>query len=148
MITWTMAKAVGVSKATVQRVSRDNGLKPHPTKTFKLSHDNISLRNWSTWSVWIGILPKMCGFLTAMRRARFKRSIGLKKVCPGIRDETCHFRMMKKVMAPRRCPRRLNCPKERSSRNACRNVTVHSAVMVVGAAGEGVGSGRWLRWRS
>jgi transposase len=37
--TRTMAKAVGVSKATVQRVWRDNGLKPHLTKTFKVSND-------------------------------------------------------------------------------------------------------------
>ena len=34
-----MAEAVGVSKATVQRVWRDNGLKPHLTKTFKVSND-------------------------------------------------------------------------------------------------------------
>ena len=35
----TMAKAVGVSKATVQRIWRDNGLKPHLVKTFKISND-------------------------------------------------------------------------------------------------------------
>ena len=37
--TRTMAKAVGVSKATVQRVWRDSGLKPHLRKTFKVSND-------------------------------------------------------------------------------------------------------------
>jgi transposase len=37
--TRTMAKAMGVSKATVQRVWRDNGLKPHLVKTFKVSND-------------------------------------------------------------------------------------------------------------
>ncbi len=37
--TRTMAAAVGVSKATVQRVWHDNGLKPHLYKTFKLSND-------------------------------------------------------------------------------------------------------------
>jgi transposase len=37
--TRTMAEAVGVSKDTVQRVWRDNGLKPHRTKTFKVSND-------------------------------------------------------------------------------------------------------------
>jgi transposase len=37
--TRTMAAAVGVSKATVQRVWRDNGLKPHLCKTFKVSND-------------------------------------------------------------------------------------------------------------
>jgi len=35
----TMARAIGVSKATVQRVWRDNGLKPHLVKTFKVSND-------------------------------------------------------------------------------------------------------------
>ena len=34
-----MAKAVGCSKATVQRIWRDNGLKPHLTRTFKVSND-------------------------------------------------------------------------------------------------------------
>jgi transposase/transposase-like protein len=37
--TRTMAKRVGVSKATVQRVWSARGLKPHLVKTFKLSND-------------------------------------------------------------------------------------------------------------
>jgi transposase len=37
--TRTMAKAVGVSKATVQRVWAAQGLKPHLVKTFKVSND-------------------------------------------------------------------------------------------------------------
>lgn len=35
----SMAEAVGVSKATVQRVWRDSNLKPHRTKNFKVSND-------------------------------------------------------------------------------------------------------------
>ncbi len=35
----TMAAAVGVSKDTVRRVWRDNGLKPHRVKMFKVSRD-------------------------------------------------------------------------------------------------------------
>lgn len=35
----TMAKAMGVSKDTVRRIWRDNGLKPHRTKSFKVSND-------------------------------------------------------------------------------------------------------------
>jgi transposase len=35
----SMARAVGTSKDTVQRVWRDNGLQPHRTKTFKVSND-------------------------------------------------------------------------------------------------------------
>lgn len=37
--TRSMAKAMRVSKATVQRIWRDNGLKPHLIKTFKVSND-------------------------------------------------------------------------------------------------------------
>ena len=37
--TRTLAQALGVSKDTVQRVWRDNGLKPHRTKRFKVSND-------------------------------------------------------------------------------------------------------------
>lgn len=37
--TRTMAKAVGVSKATVQRIWAAHGLKPHLVKTFKVSND-------------------------------------------------------------------------------------------------------------
>jgi transposase len=36
---WSMAKVAGVSPATVQRVWSALGLKPHLTKTFKLSND-------------------------------------------------------------------------------------------------------------
>ena len=35
----TMAKATGISQATVQRIWRDNGLKPHRVKSFKVSND-------------------------------------------------------------------------------------------------------------
>jgi Homeodomain-like domain len=35
----SMAKAVGVSPATVQRIWSGRGLKPHLVKTFKLSND-------------------------------------------------------------------------------------------------------------
>lgn len=37
--TRTMARAVGCTQSMVSRVWRDNGLKPHRTKTFKLSND-------------------------------------------------------------------------------------------------------------
>lgn len=37
--TRSMAQAMGVSKDTVRRVWRDNGLKPHRTKGFKVSND-------------------------------------------------------------------------------------------------------------
>ena len=37
--TRTMARAQGVSKNTIQRAWQDHGLKPHLTKSFKLSRD-------------------------------------------------------------------------------------------------------------
>ena len=37
--TRSMAKAVGTSQSTINRVWRDNGLKPHLTRTFKVSND-------------------------------------------------------------------------------------------------------------
>jgi transposase len=37
--TRTMAKAIGVSHSTVQRVWKANGLKPHLVRTFKVSND-------------------------------------------------------------------------------------------------------------
>jgi len=37
----TMAKAQGVSKATIQRIWKAHGLKPHLVKTFKLSRDKL-----------------------------------------------------------------------------------------------------------
>lgn len=36
----TMAKRVGISPATVQRIWSDLGLKPHRVETFKVSHDH------------------------------------------------------------------------------------------------------------
>ena len=34
-----MAKATGLSESTIGRIWRENGLKPHRVKTFKLSND-------------------------------------------------------------------------------------------------------------
>ena len=39
--TRTMAEAVGISEATVRRIWRKNGLKPHLVKTFKVSNDPL-----------------------------------------------------------------------------------------------------------
>ncbi len=46
--TRTMAKVVGCKQSMVSRVWRDNGLKPHLVKTFKVSNDPRFPRNWST----------------------------------------------------------------------------------------------------
>jgi transcriptional regulator with XRE-family HTH domain/transposase len=47
--TRTMAKALGISKATVQRVWSANDIKPHVTRTFKLSNDKQFERKF--WDV-------------------------------------------------------------------------------------------------
>jgi len=45
-----MAKAVGVSHRSVQRVWAGAGLKPHIMRTFKVSNDRSSSRRLSTLS--------------------------------------------------------------------------------------------------
>jgi hypothetical protein len=45
-----MARATGVSVATLQRVWHTRGLKPHLVETFKLSNDRRSRNSWWTWS--------------------------------------------------------------------------------------------------
>ena len=47
--TRTMARAQGVSKNTIQRAWQDHGLKPHLTKSFKLSRDPKFWRSSPTW---------------------------------------------------------------------------------------------------
>ena len=51
--TRTMAAAAGISEASVRRIWRAHGLKPHQVRTFKLSRDPSSPRNWKTSSACI-----------------------------------------------------------------------------------------------
>jgi transposase len=49
---WTgraLAKAVGISLRSVQRIWEAHRLQPHRVRTFKRSRDPSSLRNWSMW---------------------------------------------------------------------------------------------------
>ena len=71
----TMAKAVGVSKATVQRVWSDNGLQPHRVKSFKVSNDPTFAENsrMSTDCTSIHLSTLWC--CPATRRVRFRRWI-------------------------------------------------------------------------
>ena len=54
---WTcrsMARALGVSKATVQRVWRENEIKPHLTRVFKLSADpNFETKFWDVIGLYL-----------------------------------------------------------------------------------------------
>ena len=50
----TMAQATGVSKATVQRLWSANGIKPHVTRTFKLSNDkNFEKKFWDVIGLYL-----------------------------------------------------------------------------------------------
>ena len=50
----TMAKAAGVSKATVQRLWSANAIKPHVTRTFKLSNDkNFEKKFWDVIGLYL-----------------------------------------------------------------------------------------------
>jgi hypothetical protein len=46
--TSTMATAIGISEASVRRIWRAHGSKPHRVQTFKISNDPASPRNWRT----------------------------------------------------------------------------------------------------
>ena len=79
----SMAKAVGVSPATVQRVWSARGLKPHLVKTFKLSNDPKFEENSSTWSVFISTrrTRRWCCVWTKNRRCRPWSA--LRRHCPS-----------------------------------------------------------------
>jgi len=64
----SMAKAVGVSPATVQRIWSGRGLRPHLVKTFKLSNDPAP-----TSSSWLNLVERWFRELTdkAIRRGVF-----------------------------------------------------------------------------
>jgi transposase len=78
----TLARQVGVGHTTVQRVWKEHGLKPHLTRSFKLSNDPqlqrklrillgfISIRRTTPW----------CCRLT--KKARFKRLIAHSRAFP------------------------------------------------------------------
>ena len=51
--TRTMARAAGISEASVRRIWRAHGLKPHRVRTFKLSRDPQFRRSWRTSSACI-----------------------------------------------------------------------------------------------
>ena len=71
--TRTMAKAQGMSKATVQRIWSAQGLQPHWTKRFKLSKDR---RFGEKLTDVVGLYvnpPERPWSCALMRRARFRR---------------------------------------------------------------------------
>ncbi len=79
--TRSMAQAVGVSKATVQRIWRDNGLKPHLIKTFKLSNDkHFAEKLIDVVGLYLNP-PEHALVLSCDEKVRYKLWIARKKAC-------------------------------------------------------------------
>ena len=79
--TRTMAKAQGLSKATVQRIWSAHGLQPHRTKRFKLSKDRRFTEKLTDVVGLTSILPTKPWSCAWMRRAR---SRPLQRTQPGL----------------------------------------------------------------
>ena len=80
--TRTMAKAQGVSKATVQRIWFAHGLQPHRTKRFKLSKDPHFTEKLTDVVGCTSILPTKLWCYAWTRRAKSRRSSVPSPACP------------------------------------------------------------------
>jgi len=79
-----MAKAVGISVSSVQRIWRAHGLQPHRVRQFKLSNDpQFAAKLHEIVGLYVDPpdTPSSC---RSMRRARFKRLIA-----PALADPPC-----------------------------------------------------------
>ena len=76
-----VAKAVGLSHSSVQRIWTAHGLKPHLTRTFKLSNDpRLSRRSrMSSASIWTRRTRRWC--CRSTRRAKSRRSTEPNPAC-------------------------------------------------------------------
>ena len=101
-----MAKASGLSTATVQRIWRAFGLQPHRVETFKLSTDPTSLRRCATWSA--STWPRRIGrwSCASTRKARSRRSTAPNLCCPCVRARSSVGRTTTSGTARPRCSRR------------------------------------------
>jgi hypothetical protein len=79
-----MAKHMGVSKATVQRVWSTNDMKPHRTRIFKLSCDEqFEPKFWDVIGVYLFISIRQAVVLSAaMRKASVRRCSVANLACP------------------------------------------------------------------
>ena len=68
--TRSMARAVGVSEASIRRVWQPHGLKPHRLEAFKISRDPQLPRNCRTSSAYTSIRPNTPSCSPWMRRVR------------------------------------------------------------------------------
>ena len=81
---WTarkLARRVGLSHASVQRIWAAHALKPHLSKTFKVSNDHGSSRRSPTWSGFTWTRPNMPLVLQLTRRAKFKPWTAHRRAC-------------------------------------------------------------------
>jgi len=77
----TMARAAGVSKATVQRLWAANDIKPHLTRSFKLSKDKkFESKFWDVIGLYLNPPEKALSY-AAMRNRNAKRSSVPNPVC-------------------------------------------------------------------
>jgi len=77
-----MAEVQGVSKHTIQRIWQDHQLKPHLTKSFKLSRDPNFLEKL-TDVLGVYLTPPRMQWRTAwMRKVRFRSWITRSRDCP------------------------------------------------------------------
>ena len=76
-----MAKAVGISVSSVQRIWRAHGLQPHRVRQFKLSKIRNLPPNFTRSSASTSIRPTTPLSCLSMRRVKFKRLIVPSRVC-------------------------------------------------------------------
>jgi len=77
-----MAKAQGVSAATVQRIWDAHGLQPHRTRAFKLSNDPLFFEELSdVIGLYLNPPEKALVLCGRRRRARSRRSIAPSRAC-------------------------------------------------------------------
>jgi len=81
---WTsamMAKVVGISASSVQRIWRAHGLQPHRVKQFNSPPIRGSSTSCATLSVSMSIRQPMPSSSRSMKRARFRRSTAPSPAC-------------------------------------------------------------------
>ena len=121
-----MAKAKGLSFKSVQRIWKLHGLKPHLTRTFKLSRDKRFVEKLTDIVGSISIRPKRRWFCVWMRRVRFKPWIAPSLGCHSRRAAAAPTPTTMCATERRPCLRRSKSWRAKSSANACRATGIKS----------------------
>jgi transposase len=118
--TRTLADAQGVSKNTIHRLWQEHQLKPHLTKSFKLSRDPKFLEKL-TDVVGVYLTPRQTRWcFVLMRRAKFKHWIARNRACHSNRAAAARSLTTTNETAPPPCLPRCRWSKDVSSVNAIR----------------------------